>query len=108
VFEGELRKLADSAPFGLDGSVQAIGNVVPVQCASLWKRIQDQDWETLRQEADRLWDFHEKIERVAIFIAALKGCMALRGWCTPATTRPTRPVEESQLEELRRLLALVQ
>ena len=50
VFEGALQNLAQSGRRGLDGSVQAIGNLLPAECARLWKLVQNQEWQTLETD----------------------------------------------------------
>lgn len=104
VFEGALPNLAKSARLGIDGSVQAIGNLLPRQCALLWSLVKEQNWDLLEAEVEKLWKFHLDIETVAIFIAALKGCMALRGLCLPLAVRPTRQVNETQTDRLCHIL----
>jgi dihydrodipicolinate synthase/N-acetylneuraminate lyase len=104
VFEGALSNLALSAPLGIDGSVQAIGNLLPHECAQLWARIRRQELQPLAEDVARLWAFHQEIETVAIFIAALKACMALRGWCLPITSQPTAPLGRGDVARLCRMI----
>lgn len=104
VFEGALPNLARSGTLGIDGSVQAIGNLLPHECASLWLSIVQGDWPTLEKETSHLWAFHQEIESVSIFIAALKACMAMRQWCSPMTSQPTAPLEGAQVERLRQAM----
>jgi dihydrodipicolinate synthase/N-acetylneuraminate lyase len=106
VFEGALPNLAKSAPLGIEGSVQALGNLLPRPCADLWSLIRRGDWTTLEARVDHMWSFHQKIEAVAIFITALKGCMELRGWCDRRPARPTRPADPRQMAELENLMTL--
>ena len=49
VFEGALQNLAQSGRRGIDGSVQAIGNLLPVECARLWRLVQNQEWISSRK-----------------------------------------------------------
>jgi len=104
VFEGALQNLAQSGRRGIDGSVQAIGNLLPAECARLWNLVQNQEWPTLETEIARLWKFHRDIEAVAIFISALKGCMALRGWSNALSAKPTKAVGDAATERLRELM----
>jgi len=104
VFEGALQNLALSGRRGLDGSVQAIGNLLPAECARLWNLVQNQEWPTLETEIARLWKFHRDIEGVAIFISALKGCMALRGWSNALPAKPTKAVGDTDVVRLRELM----
>jgi len=104
VFEGALQNLALAGRRGIDGSVQAIGNLLPAECARLWRLVQSQEWTTLEKEIARLWKFHRDIEGVAIFISALKGCMALRGWCSELPARPTKAVGNTATVRLRDLM----
>jgi dihydrodipicolinate synthase/N-acetylneuraminate lyase len=104
VFEGALQNLALSGRRGIDGSVQAIGNLLPAECARLWSLIKSQEWTILERETTRMWQFHRDIEGVAIFIAALKGCMELRGWCNALPAKPTQVVGDPAREHLRKLM----
>ncbi|MFH1009359.1 MAG: dihydrodipicolinate synthase family protein [Candidatus Latescibacterota bacterium] len=104
VFEGSLSNLARSAREGLDGAVQAIGNLLPDQCASIWHRIQTADWEKLEEEVSHTKAFYGQMKGVAPFIAALKACMSLRGWCGPMPTRPTRQVSPEGMQRLGELM----
>ncbi|MCK5329601.1 MAG: dihydrodipicolinate synthase family protein [Candidatus Latescibacteria bacterium] len=104
VFEGALPNLARSGREGVDGAVQAIGNLLPHECVALWNRVEAGDWDHLEKDVAHAWAFHREIETVAPFIAALKACMALRGWCRATPTRPTRPVSQ---EGVLRLSALM-
>jgi len=104
VFEGALKNLALSAQRGLDGSVQALGNLWPKECARLWSLAKEQAWQALQADIDRMWKFHVDIEEVAIFIAALKGCMALRGWCEAQPAAPTHCMSRSGMAEVRKLM----
>ena len=104
VFESALQNVAKAAPLGIDGSVQAAANLLPVEFASMWSLICQHKWEDVAGLTARLWEFHQAIEKVAIFIAALKGCMSLRGWCTPVTAAPTRFVSAAQTRQLQELL----
>ena len=51
-----------------------------------------------------MWEFHREIEKVAIFIAALKGCMSVQGWDGCAPAKPTRAVSPEQSAKLKALL----
>jgi hypothetical protein len=51
-----------------------------------------------------MWKFHRDIEGVAIFIAALKGCMELRGWCSALPVKPTKAVGNTAGANLRELM----
>ena len=104
VFEGALQNLALSGRRGLDGSVQAIGNLLPAECAGLWRLVRNQEWPTLEAEIARLWKFHRDIEGVAIFISALKGCMALRGWSKALPAKPSKAVGDTDVVRLRELM----
>jgi len=104
VFEGALANLPKSGPLGIDGSVQALTNLLPVQCAGLWRRIEQKQWPELTKEAGWMWEFHQKIEQVAIFIAAMKGCIELRGWCGRVPGQPTRPVSDEAMNRLKKLM----
>ncbi len=104
VFEGALPNLGKSAPLGIDGSVQALGNLLPGECADIWSDIRNKDWFAAERKVDTMWEFHRKIETVAVFIAAVKGCMALRGWCEPKPAHPTRPADEQATKELEALM----
>jgi 4-hydroxy-tetrahydrodipicolinate synthase len=104
VFEGALQNLAQSGRRGIDGSVQAIGNLLPVECTRLWKLVQNQEWTSLEKDIARLWKFHRDIEGVTIFISALKGCMALRGWSNALPAKPTKAVGDRATERLRELM----
>ncbi len=105
VFESALANLARAAPLGIDGSVQAIANVLPDECAHLWSMIEAQDWIALEEAVGTMWAFHQRIETVAIFIAALKGCMEARGWCRSIPARPTRRVTPEAAVRLRHMLS---
>jgi 4-hydroxy-tetrahydrodipicolinate synthase len=104
VFESALNNLAKAAPLGVDGSVQAASNLFPIEFASVWSAIVARDFPTVKTLTTRLWDFHVEMEKVAIFIASLKGCMALRGWCGNTPAAPTRAVSDSQSQMLSKLL----
>ena len=101
VFEGALSNLGRSGRLGIDGSVQAIGNLLPHECAALWTCILERDWVLLERDASRLWRFQQEIESVSSFIASLKACMALRQWCSPTAAQPTAVLDQAQLECLR-------
>jgi 4-hydroxy-tetrahydrodipicolinate synthase len=104
VFEGALPNLARSARLGIDGSVQALGNLLPRECAALWTMIENRQWDALTPAVDTLWSFHQAIETEAVFIAAMKGCMSLRGWCGPTPAHPTRPVSGQNRTALETLM----
>ena len=104
VFEGALQNLARSGRRDVDGSVQAIGNLLPAECARLWKLVKSQEWTSLEGDTARMWKFHRDIEGVAIFIAALKGCMELRGWCSALPVKPTKAVGNTARANLRELM----
>ncbi len=104
VFEGALQNLARSGKLGIDGSVQAIGNLWPEVCASLWRYIRSEEWELLEAESARLWKFHREIETVLVFIRALKGCMSLRGVSSALPVAPMRPAGAGALDRLRALM----
>jgi 4-hydroxy-tetrahydrodipicolinate synthase len=105
VFESALVNLAKAAPLGIDGTVQAIGNLLPEECAELWGMVRDGRHDArLAEGVAALWKYHGDIEKVAIFMAALKGSMSLRGWCGARTAAPMRPAAGEQLTRLRALL----
>jgi 2-dehydro-3-deoxy-D-pentonate aldolase len=104
VFEGALPNLGKSAPLGIDGSVQALGNLLPGECAEIWSDIRNKKWLAAEKKVDTMWEFHQKIETVAVFIAAAKGCMALSGWCEPKPARPTRSADEQEMTKLKDLM----
>jgi 4-hydroxy-tetrahydrodipicolinate synthase len=104
VFESALQNLAKAAPLGIDGSVQALANLFPEDFSAVWAAIVRRDWPTVTRGAERLSNFHLAMENVAIFIAAVKGCMAIRKWCDLTPGAPTRPVSPQQLHELEQLL----
>ena len=104
VFESALNNLAKAAPLGIDGSVQAMSNLFPVEFAAVWSAICARDFSQVTAATTRLWDFHVAIEKVAIYIASLKGCMAVRGYCGKTTAAPTRPVSPLQYQQLENLL----
>jgi 4-hydroxy-tetrahydrodipicolinate synthase len=104
VFEGALPSLGKSAPLGIDGSVQALGNLLPRECANIWSDIRNKNWLAAEKKVDTMWEFHQNIETVAVFIAAAKGCMALRGWCGPKPADPTRSADEPALKKLETLM----
>jgi dihydrodipicolinate synthase/N-acetylneuraminate lyase len=104
VFEGALPNLGLSAPLGIDGTVQASGSLLPRENARLWSLAKSKQWSALNEGVARLWEFHQATEQVMIYIAGLKGCMALRGrtGCTPA--KPTREATPEQSARLKALL----
>jgi len=104
VFEGALPNLSRSGRLGIDGSVQAIGNLLPDECAQLWRSILAHDWPLVEREVSRLWSFHQEIESVSNFIGALKACAALRHWCSPIAAQPTAALVQRQVEHLRRAM----
>jgi 4-hydroxy-tetrahydrodipicolinate synthase len=104
VFEGALPNLGKSAPLGIDGSVQAVGNLLARECAAIWSDIRAKNWLAAEKKVDTMWEFHQKIETAAVFIAAVKGCMALRGWCEPKPAHPTRPADEQAMKKLEALM----
>jgi dihydrodipicolinate synthase/N-acetylneuraminate lyase len=104
VFEGALPNLGKSAPLGIDGSVQALGNLLPDECADIWSDIRNKNWLEAEKKVDTMWEFHQKLETAAVFIAAAKGCMSLRGWCESLPARPTRPVDERAMKKLEALM----
>ncbi len=104
VFESALQDLAKAAPLGIDGSVQALANLFPEEFAAVWAAIGRRDWAAVTRDTGRLSDFHVAMEKVAIFIAALKGCMASRKWCDATPGAPTRQVSPGQFHELEQLL----
>jgi 4-hydroxy-tetrahydrodipicolinate synthase len=105
IFESSLKNLADAAPLDIDGSVQAIGNLLPDECAAMWKQVVAREDAKLAATVAKLWDFHVRIEQVGIFIASLKAAMSARGWCANVTAPPTRPLGAEQVERLREMLA---
>ena len=105
VFESALNNLAKAAPLGVDGSVQADSNLFPVEFAAVWSAISARDYPRVTAATTRLWDFHVAMEKVAIYIASLKACMAIRGWCSPQPTAPTRAVSAAQHQQLEGLLS---
>lgn len=104
VFEGCLPTFTWSARAGVDGAVQAIGNLLPGECAAMWDLARKEEWGDLDARVRKAWTFHQEIEEVAPFAASLKGCISLRGWCSPVPTRPTRSVSADELGRLRQLL----
>jgi len=104
VFEGALSNLAKSGRLGIDGSVQALANLWPDECAALWQQILGRQWETLDANVARMWAFHRDMESVGSFIRTLKGCMALRQWCSPVPAPPMRSVERESVQRLRELM----
>lgn len=104
VYESALPNVAKAAPLGIDGSVQALANLFPEEFAAVWAAIVRHDWAAVTRDTARLWDFHTAMEKVAIFIASLKGCMAVRKWCAATPGAPTAPVSPAQLQQLEDLL----
>jgi 4-hydroxy-tetrahydrodipicolinate synthase len=104
VFEGALPNLARSGRLGLDGSVQALANLLPDECAALWQHINGQRWQLLETEVARMWTFHQELESVASFIRAMKGCMAMRQWCSAVPAPPMRSLGLQSLQRLRELM----
>jgi 4-hydroxy-tetrahydrodipicolinate synthase len=104
VFEGALPNLAKSGRLGIDGSVQALANLWPDECAALWQQILGRQWETLDASVARMWAFHRDMESVASFIRSLKACMALRQWCSPVPAPPMRAVGRESVQSLRELM----
>ena len=66
--------------------------------------IEKRDWGKVDERARRMWAFHQEIETVAPFIASLKGCMALRGWCRSVTGQPMRAVDPGQTTRLEEMM----
>jgi 4-hydroxy-tetrahydrodipicolinate synthase len=104
VFEGALPNLAKSGRLGIDGSVQALANLLPGECAALWQQILARQWETLDASVAHMWTFHQDMESVASFIRSLKGCMALRQWCSPIPAPPMRSLGRESVQRLRELM----
>lgn len=104
VFEGALPNLGRSGRLGLDGSVQALANVLPSECAGLWQMIGSQQWELLDSEVTRMWAFHQELEATASFIKAVKGCMAIKEWCSAIPAQPMQPVGDQTSKKLRKLM----
>ncbi|MBM3804438.1 MAG: dihydrodipicolinate synthase family protein [Acidimicrobiia bacterium] len=104
VFEGALPNLARSGRLGLDGSVQALANLLPVECASLWRQIDNGQWESLDIDVARMWTFHQEIQAVDGFIQAMKACMSLRKWCGATTALPMQPIGTESLRRLRDMM----
>lgn len=104
VFESHLPNLGRSAPLGIDGSVQALGNLFPGEFAAVWKDIQQRQWESAGSKVARLWEFQAAMQRIANFMTALKCCMSQRGWCRPIPAAPTRPASDMQRSQLIDLL----
>ena len=104
VFEGALQNLDRAGRLAIDGSVQAIANLWPEECAALWRQVGAGDWPVLEAGVKRLWKFHRDIEGVAVFIRALKGAMALRGFSSAAVVAPMVAVDEAGLARLRVLM----
>jgi 4-hydroxy-tetrahydrodipicolinate synthase len=105
IFESSLKNLAKAAPLDIDGSVQAIGNLLPDECAAMWRQVVAREDSRLAETVAKLWDFHCRIETAGIFIAALKAAMSTRGWCANVTAAPTKPLATEQVEGLRAMLA---
>lgn len=101
VLESALQNLGKSAPLGIDGSVQAMGNLFPDTFAKLWMDIEQRRFEKVEEKAARYWAFHNKLTDKVPFIAALKSCMAARGWCNAIPARPTREAKGDQALKLR-------
>jgi len=104
VFESALPNIAKAAPLGIDGSVQALANLFPEEFAAVWAAIVRRDWAAVTRDTTRLWSFHVAMEKVAIFITSLKGCMAARQWCAATPGAPTFAVSPAQLQQLKDLL----
>ena len=104
VFEGALPNLAKSGRLGLDGSVQALANLLPTECAGLWQKISSQQWESLDREVAQMWAFHQELESAASFIRAIKGCMAIKEWCSAIPAQPMQPVGAQTSKKLRELM----
>ncbi len=105
VFASHCEHLAKAAELGIEGSVQAMGNLLPEVFADLWRLASHKDFAALHAGVDQVWAFQLALERIGSFIAGVKGSMACRGWCAPATAAPTRPADRDQVERLRRLIA---
>lgn len=104
VFEGVLANLPASAPLGIDGSVQALGSLLPRECAALWSMIENKEWDALTPAVDTLWSFHQALDAEAAFIVAMKGCMSLLGWCGPTPAHPSRAVNAQTRSALETLM----
>ena len=104
VFEGALQNLDRAGRLGIDGSVQAIANLWPEECAALWRYVRTGEWVALEAGVKRLWKFHRDIEGVAMFIRSLKGSMSLRGFSTAVPVAPMVAVDDAALSRLRELM----
>jgi 4-hydroxy-tetrahydrodipicolinate synthase len=104
VFPSHLEHLGWTAPQGIEGSVQAIANLLPTAYARAWKLVQAREFAALEREVARLWAFQVAMERLGPFMTALKGGMAARGWCRADTAPPTRTADDATCQAMLRLV----
>ncbi len=108
VYPSHLEHLAWSSAQGIEGSVQAIANLMPAAYARCWRLILARDTAGVEAEVARLWAINQAIDRAGPFISVLKGAIAARGWCGPATVAPTRVSDPASCAEIVRMVEAIE
>jgi dihydrodipicolinate synthase/N-acetylneuraminate lyase len=104
VFPSHLQDLGRASELGIDGSVQALGNLLPEECAAFWALAKRGELKTLQDRVDHMWDYYLTLTSGRTFISALKGAMAGLGWCRELTAAPTRPLDAEGIREVTQAL----
>lgn len=111
VFVGVGSLMARGLQSGADGIVPSVGNLIPRECQRQIEAARRQDWETVQHSGARqlaVASVYQKGRSLAQSLAALKGLLHLRGFCSPAVFPPLLPCAPADLDGLRGELEMLQ
>jgi len=111
IFVGVGSLMAKGLKLGAEGIVPSVGNLIPEVCRDLCACAQRGDWVEADRKAERmsavsaLYQTGRTLEQS---LAALKAALHCRGLCGPNVLPPLHPLAETELEGIRRQMALLQ
>lgn len=104
LFCGVGTLMAQDLKSGMDGIVPSVGNLIPDICHRLCAPTQSGDWTEAAQHADRMSAvaaLYQKGRTLAQSLAAIKGLLHLRDFCSATVFPPLLALSPDELEALR-------
>jgi len=105
IFVGVGALMARGLRLGAEGIVPSVGNLIPEVCRQLCACAEQGDWAGAELHAERMnavAALYQTGRTLGQSLAALKTALSCRGLCGPHVLPPLAPLNESEVEGLRR------
>lgn len=105
VFVGVGALMEKGLRLGADGIVPSVGNLIPDVCHKFCAAARKADWTeaaVFSARMNTIAALYQKGRTLNESLSVLKAAMSCRGLCSPHVLQPLRPLNETQIEKLRR------